>query len=256
MARLACCVTAGVLIAFALAGKWIFKFLGITMPAFQIAASIVLLLVALDMLRAQRSRVHETSEETAAGVEKTDIAIAPLAIPMLAGPGAISTAILLQNRAQGWEQKTALCCCIAGVAFVSYLILRLGAHGARWLSPMEAEGGIEAMNAKAAAGQPPGKWSALRSAARNAEGVAGRRVHRLLGDRDEDGDAEEYSITEYQRYWNESERQAYRVQAEFRELWPEFDNPNELGRQIVKQVDARVGKKDAVKLPMTLQVVA
>src|SRR6266481_7712468 len=54
MARLACCVMAGVLIVFAVAGKWIFKFLGITMPAFQIAASIVLLLVSLDMLRAQR----------------------------------------------------------------------------------------------------------------------------------------------------------------------------------------------------------
>ena len=85
MARLACCVMAGVLIVFAAAGQWIFKFLGITMPAFQLAASVVLLLVALDMLRAQRSRVHETDEETAAGVEKTDIAVAPLAIPMLAG---------------------------------------------------------------------------------------------------------------------------------------------------------------------------
>src|SRR6266478_2702737 len=68
MARLACCVMAGVLIVFAAAGKWIFKFLGITMPAFQFAASIVLLLVSLDMLRAQRSRVQETSEETAAGI--------------------------------------------------------------------------------------------------------------------------------------------------------------------------------------------
>ena len=87
------------LLAFAIAGKWIFKFLGITMPAFQLAASIVLLLVALDMLRAQRSRVQETSEETAAGAEKTDIAVTPLAIPMLAGPGAISTAILLHNQA-------------------------------------------------------------------------------------------------------------------------------------------------------------
>ena len=74
MARLACCVMAGVLIAFALAGKVIFRLLGITMPAFQLAASIVLLLVALDMLRARRSRVQETSEETAAGTEKTDIA--------------------------------------------------------------------------------------------------------------------------------------------------------------------------------------
>lgn len=141
MAGLACWVTAGVLIAFALAGKWIFKFLGITMPAFQIAASIVLLLVALDMLRAQRSRVKETSEETAAGVEKTDIAIAPLAIPMLAGPGAISTAILLQNQAAGMGPRAPLYCaalygCILAVALASYLILRLSARGARWLSPI------------------------------------------------------------------------------------------------------------------------
>ena len=136
MARLACCVMAGVLILFAAAGKWIFKFLGITMPAFQLAASIVLLLVALDMLRAQRSRVHETREETAAGIEKTDIAVAPLAIPMLAGPGAISTVILLQNQAATIGQLAALYGCIAAVALASYLVLRLSARGARWLGPI------------------------------------------------------------------------------------------------------------------------
>jgi multiple antibiotic resistance protein len=136
MASLACWVMAGVLISFAVAGKWIFKFLGITMPAFQLAASIVLLLVALDMLRAQRSRVHETREETAAGAEKTDIAIAPLAIPMLAGPGAISTAILLQNQAADWTQHAALYLCILVVSLLSYLILRLAASGGRWFSPI------------------------------------------------------------------------------------------------------------------------
>jgi multiple antibiotic resistance protein len=136
MARLACCVAGGVLLAFALAGKWIFKFLGITMPAFQLAASIVLLLVALDMLRAQRSRVQETSEETAAGAEKTDIAVTPLAIPMLAGPGAISTAILLHNQAATVGQRVALYLCILGVCLATYLILRISARGARWLSPI------------------------------------------------------------------------------------------------------------------------
>jgi multiple antibiotic resistance protein len=136
MARLACWVAAGVLVTFAVAGKYIFKFLGITMPAFQIAASIVLLLVALDMLRAQRSRVQETSEETAAGVEKTDIAVAPLAIPMLAGPGAISTAILLHNQAIDLVQQVALYGCILLVCFVCFLIFRLSARGARWLSPI------------------------------------------------------------------------------------------------------------------------
>ena len=68
-ARLACCVTAGVMLAFSIAGQLIFKFMGITMPAFQIAASILLLIVALDMVRAQRSRVQETHEETRAGTE-------------------------------------------------------------------------------------------------------------------------------------------------------------------------------------------
>src|SRR5712675_1232209 len=124
MAGLACCVMAGVLIVFAAAGQLIFKLLGITMPAFQIAASIVLLLVALDMLRAQRSRVHETSEETAAGVVKTDIAVTPLAIPMLAGPGAISTVIVLQGQAIGPAQHIALYLCIVGVSLMTYVILR------------------------------------------------------------------------------------------------------------------------------------
>ncbi len=136
MARLACCVAAGVLLGFAIAGQWIFKLLGITMPAFQLAASIVLLLVALDMLRAQRSRVQETDEETAAGVEKTDIAVTPLAIPMLAGPGAISTAILLHNQAANVGQRAALYFCILGVCLATYLILRISARGARWLSPI------------------------------------------------------------------------------------------------------------------------
>jgi multiple antibiotic resistance protein len=136
MARLACLVMAGVLIVFAAAGNLIFRFLGITMPAFQIAASIVLLLVALDMLRAQRSRVNETAEEKAAGAEKTDIAITPLAVPMLSGPGAISTAILLHQQAADAVQSAALYGCILLVAFASYLILRVSARGARWLSPI------------------------------------------------------------------------------------------------------------------------
>jgi multiple antibiotic resistance protein len=135
-ARLACCVTAGVLLLFSVAGQLVFKVMGITMPAFQIAASILLLLVALDMVRAQRSRVQETHEERLAGAEKTDIAVTPLAIPMLAGPGAISTVILLQNEAKDIPQRIALYGCIVAVSLVSYLILRISARGARWLSPI------------------------------------------------------------------------------------------------------------------------
>jgi multiple antibiotic resistance protein len=135
-ARLACCVAAGVMLLFSFAGQLVFKVMGITMPAFQIAASILLLIVALDMVRAQRSRVQETREETKAGTEKTDIAVTPLAIPMLAGPGAISTTILLQNEAKDIPQHVALYCCIVTVSLVSYLILRLSARSARWLNPI------------------------------------------------------------------------------------------------------------------------
>jgi multiple antibiotic resistance protein len=135
-ARLACWVAAIVLLLFALTGKWIFRFLGITLPAFQLAASVILLLIALDMLRAQRSRVQETIEETTAGAAKEDIAVTPLAVPMLAGPGAISTAIVLHGQARGLVEQTALCGCILVVALASYLILRLSARGMQWLSPI------------------------------------------------------------------------------------------------------------------------
>ena len=80
MARLACAVAAQVLMLFALAGRWIFKVLGITLPAFQIAGSILLLRIALDMLYAKRSAAQETSEEVEAGVAKEDIAITPLGV--------------------------------------------------------------------------------------------------------------------------------------------------------------------------------
>ncbi len=136
MARLACLVMAGVLLTFALTGQLLFKLLGITLPAFQIAGSIVLLLVALDMLRAQRSRVRESPEEQEAGTHKVDIAVTPLAIPMLSGPGAISTVVLLRGQAEGLAKTLALCACILGVCAASYIILRLSAKGARWLNPI------------------------------------------------------------------------------------------------------------------------
>ncbi len=136
MARLASSVAAGVLIVFAWAGNWIFRLLGITLPAFKLAGSIVLMLVALDMLRAQRSRVQETSEETDAGAAKEDIAITPLAVPMLAGPGAMTTAVLLHGQADSIAKQVALFLCIAAVCGLSFLIFRLSAAGAKWLSPI------------------------------------------------------------------------------------------------------------------------
>lgn len=136
MARLACLVAAGVLLSFALAGQWIFQLLGITLPAFQIAGSVLLFRIAMDMLYARRSATQETREETEAGASKEDIAITPLGVPMLAGPGAISTSLILMNQAQGAAQHIALLTAIGLVMLASYFIFRLSAQGAQWLNPL------------------------------------------------------------------------------------------------------------------------
>ena len=81
MARLACLVAAGVLMLFVSSGSWLFRLLGITLPAFQVAGSLLLLRIALDMLHAKRSAAQETPEETEAGASKEDIAITPWAFP-------------------------------------------------------------------------------------------------------------------------------------------------------------------------------
>ena len=79
MARLACWVGAGVLSIFVLVGPFLFKFLGITLSAFKIAGSIVLLLIALDMLRAKTSPVRSSVEETDEGSNKDDIVVQAMA---------------------------------------------------------------------------------------------------------------------------------------------------------------------------------
>ena len=136
MARLACCVAAGVLMTFAAAGPLIFKVMGITLPAFQMAGSILLLRIALDMLYAKRSPAKETEEEVAAGAVKDDIAITPLGVPMLAGPGSISTALILLSQAKGAYQVIVLFVAIAVVCFCSYWILWLAVRGAHYLNPL------------------------------------------------------------------------------------------------------------------------
>ncbi len=136
MARIACVVAGGVLTFFAAAGPWLFRVLGITLPAFQFAGSLLLMRIALDMLYAKRSGAQQTEEEVEAGANKDDVAIAPLAVPMLAGPGAISTALILLNQAKGAAQITILFGCIIVVCLCTYVIFRLGVQSAHRLSPL------------------------------------------------------------------------------------------------------------------------
>ena len=95
--------------------------------------------------------MHETDEETTAGTAKEDIAITPLAVPMLAGPGAITTSIILQNQAAGWAQKVALYLSILVVSTLCFVVLRLSAQGARWLSPIALKIGTRIMGLMLAA---------------------------------------------------------------------------------------------------------
>ncbi|MGC3996069.1 MAG: MarC family protein [Anaeromyxobacter sp.] len=115
----------GVLAAFALAGEWIFHVLGIGLGAFKVAGGVVLLLLALDMIRTQPSRTRITEGEVEAGADKEDIAIVPLAMPLLAGPGSIATAIVLMARTRGeaWWHKLPVLGAIVLTAAASYLIL-------------------------------------------------------------------------------------------------------------------------------------
>ena len=136
MARLACCVATGVLMLFAATGNMIFKVMGLTLPAFQLAGSILLLRIALDMLYARRSPAQETDEEVAAGAAKEDIAITPLGVPMLAGPGAISTVLILLNQARGVWQIAVLFASILLVCFMSYWVFWLAVRGTHYLNPM------------------------------------------------------------------------------------------------------------------------
>ena len=135
MARTACITCGAVMATFALLGPTIFRAFGITLPAFQIAGGLVLLLSSLDMIRAQKSPLKETPEEFAEGMSKDDIAITPLAVPLLAGPGAITTSIVLAGRAANLEQKAIFYVLIALVAFISYWTLTLAADSAKKLSP-------------------------------------------------------------------------------------------------------------------------
>ncbi len=136
MARRASVTASGVLILFSLMGTRLFGIFGITLAAFQMAGGLLLLLVSLDSLRAKRSAVQETEEEKREGLEKDDISITPLAIPMLSGPGAITTAILLESKAKTLAQDAVLYLLFVLMGFACYFTLRFSIKKARQINPI------------------------------------------------------------------------------------------------------------------------
>ena len=112
-----------ILAAFAVAGTYIFRIFGISLPAFEIAGGIILLLIGLDMLEAKRSPTQETGDEAAAAATKDDVGIVPLGIPMLAGPGSITSVMVLVGQAQSKWQMAAIFAAIAITALICWLVL-------------------------------------------------------------------------------------------------------------------------------------
>jgi multiple antibiotic resistance protein len=114
---------AAVLVIFALAGGAILGFFGITTHAFKIAGGIIFFGIGWDMLQARRSRVKATEEEEAEGVLKEDIGIIPLGLPTIAGPGAITTVIVLMAQADSVTRTLAVYGAIAAVLLLTGVAL-------------------------------------------------------------------------------------------------------------------------------------
>jgi multiple antibiotic resistance protein len=124
-ARRACIAATILLVVFTAAGNLIFRAFGITLPAFRIAGGAILWLVAMDMLRGERP-TQESEAELDEGRRKEDVALTPLAMPLLAGPGAISTAMVLSGQARTPARMAVLYASIVVTMLISWILLRVG----------------------------------------------------------------------------------------------------------------------------------
>ena len=124
MALRACLVGAGVLVFFAIFGGFLFKVLGVTLSAFKVAGGILLLITSLDMLRGRPSQTRTSGPEQSEATSKDDVAIVPLAIPLLAGPGSIATVMVLVSNGPAIVSGISVLISIVLTFTASYLVLR------------------------------------------------------------------------------------------------------------------------------------
>lgn len=135
--RLAIATALIALVVFGLAGTWILKFFGITTTAFRITGGILFLGIGMDMMQARRPREKGSPREDAEAGKRDQVGVLPLGIPLLAGPGAITTVITLTAQTDRVGELAAVYAAIFGVMATSWLILavaprlfaRLGSTG-------------------------------------------------------------------------------------------------------------------------------
>lgn len=112
-----------VLVVFALLGGYIFQVFGITLDAFRIAGGIIFFGIGTDMLQAKRSRVKTTEAEEEEGKSKEAVGITPLGIPLIAGPGGITTVMVLMTQADTPVRVAVIFVSVVVVLAISYLVL-------------------------------------------------------------------------------------------------------------------------------------
>jgi multiple antibiotic resistance protein len=117
-----------ILIAMTWIGAPLLDFLGISVPAFQVAGGFVVFMIALSMLNAETSRIKQTTEDQKEARYKTSIAVVPLAIPIMAGPGAISTVIVAVKSNPGVLNQVYYSCGAILVSLVLGVTLYFSAH--------------------------------------------------------------------------------------------------------------------------------
>ncbi len=135
MARRAALTAGIILLSFAFAGGLIFTLFGISLGAFKVAGGLMIGLTAIDMMRAKASATRSTPVERREGAEKDDVAVVPMGIPILAGPGAIATVMVLMSQT-GWQplRVAGVVCAIVATALTTWLMLRAGTLANRFMS--------------------------------------------------------------------------------------------------------------------------
>lgn len=118
-------VTVGIVLMVSLfMGEGLLSFFGISVDSFRVAGGILILLMALSMLHGGISTAKQTSEEAHDAEDKQNVAVVPLGIPLLAGPGAISTIIIYSHRGQGTTHLLLLMLVAFAIALLTWISLR------------------------------------------------------------------------------------------------------------------------------------
>ena len=121
------CLTAGIiLILFGITGDAVLRFFGIGLPAFQLAGGFILFLYALHLLHLIPGGLKTTSEEEEEGISKEHVALVPLAMPLLAGPGAITAVLVWQETPESSLSTALLLAAIILACLVVYLVFYFG----------------------------------------------------------------------------------------------------------------------------------